>query len=355
MKTKYLVTCNPGLEDIAAKEITEELPSARILLRKEYKGRIIVEDEQDEYVMTRLIKLRSIHSAYILLAQDIVGKTVSDLDKIYAIVENSSIDRYIPAGASFAVRASRIGEGHEYTSMDVARITGDAIGRVYLERYGSAPLVRLNSPSITVYAEIDEDIYRLGIEITGERSLHRRGYRIYDHPAALKATLAYSMLRLIGAHDNSVVMDPMCGGGTVAIEAALLFENSKILCVDKLSKHIRGARINALAARVYNRIHFYVHDARRLEEIIPENSVDFVVSNPPYGIRMGDPTSVRRLYRDFLPSLYKIMAPDGKAGVITADSHYFAKYAREAGFKITSARKVRHGDLWATIFILEKH
>jgi 23S rRNA G2445 N2-methylase RlmL len=68
---------------------------------------------------------------------------------------------------------------------------------------------------------------------------------------------------------------------------------------------------------------------------------------------MGDPQSVRKLYDKFLPSLHRVMAGGGRAAIITADSLYFERSARRAGFQVVHARKVRHGDLWASILVLE--
>ncbi len=354
MRTRYLVTCNPGLEDITAEEVSGWIPESRIVEVRDKRGRVVFEAPLSETVLTRFYHMRSIHSAIVLFAEERVSLKRESLEEIRVIAENSGLSEYIPVGASFAVRAERIGEGHEYTSIDIARATADGIARAFEEKRGMQPLVRLNSPSIAVYAEVDGDIYRLGILIAGEKSLHRRGYRVYDHPAALKPTIAYGLLRLAGARDSSSILDPMCGGGTVAIEAALMFESpSEIYCNDKSPRHIEGAIANAMAARLTERIRFTVHDATRLEEVIRPGSIEYVASNPPYGIRMGDPQSVRRLYDHFLPSLYRVMAGGGRAAIITADSLYFEKSARRAGFRIVHARKVRHGDLWASVLVLE--
>ncbi len=350
---RFVATCNPGLEDIAATELVEELRASPVELR-EHKGRVIFEAEPRESVLAGVYRLRSVHSVYMLVSEASVRYDKGGLEDIYDAAYKSGVHRLIPIGASFAVRAARIGEGHEYTSIDIARTTADAVARAYEEQYGHPPLVRLNAPSVVVYAEVDSDRYRVGVLIAGEISLHRRGYRIYDHPAALKSTLAYSMLRLAGARDGATVLDPMCGGGTVAIEAALLFEESPVLCIDKNPRHIKGAVMNALAARVANRIRFTVHDATRLPELLGEKSVDYAVSNPPYGIKLGDPWSVRRLYDRFLPSLYAVMRPGGKAAMITADPAYFERASLRAGFRVSHARRVRHGDLWTTVFVLER-
>ena len=321
---------------------------------RQYRGRVLFRAEASEAVLNRVYRLRSVHSVVLLLAEERVPLSRGALEIVREAAARSGAHLYIPYGAAFAVRAERIGEGHEYTSVEVAAATGDGVSRAYEALHGSRPPVRLNSPQVIIYAEVDGDTYRIGLLLAGEESLHRRGYRIYDHPASLKSTLAYSMLRLAGARDGSTILDPMCGGGTVAIEAALLFEDARIVCVDKNPRHVRGAMMNALAARVAARISFHVHDARRLHEILGEETVDYVASNPPYGIRMGDPWSVRRLYDEFLPSLHRVMRPGGKAAIITADSAYFERSAKRAGFRVAHARKVRHGDLWTTVFVLHR-
>jgi len=350
---KYVATCNPGLEDVAAQELQEELEASVIEIR-EGRGRVIFSASARETLLARVYQLRSVHGVAMLLGEATVRLDEKGLDDVYDAAYRSGVHRLIPLGASFAVRATRIGEGHAYTSLDIARRTGDAVADAYRSEHGEYPLVRLNSPSIVVYAEVDGDRYRVGVLLAGEVSLHRRGYRVYDHPAALKSTIAYSMLRLAGARDGSVILDPMCGGGTVAIEAATLFEEARIVCVDKSRRHIRGAAMNALAARVADRIRFIVHDATRLEEVLDEGSVDYVVSNPPYGIKLGDPWGVRRLYDRFLPSLYRVMRPGGRAAIITADPAHFERSALRAGFRVAHARKVRHGDLWTTVFVLAR-
>ncbi len=349
---RYLLTCNPGLEDITVMEVLEEVPGTRIVEERRGRGRILIEAPIG--VERNFFRMRSIHSASLLLAEGDVGFDRSALAKIERITKSSGIHRFIPRPGAFAVRSERIGEGHEYTSIDVARVVGKAVQEAYMEEYGFAAEVRLEAPNIALLAEVDNSIFRLGVYIIGERSGHRRGYRVYDHPAALKPTIAYALLRLAGVRDSSVILDPMCGGGTVVIEAAHLFEDARIICVDRSARHIEGAMMNAEAARVDNRIEFYVWDARKLHELLPGDSIDYVASNPPYGIRLGDPHSIRRLYGEFIPSLFSVMSPGGKAVFITTESHYMSRVARLAGFDLIHARKVRHGDLWVSLLVFQK-
>ena len=349
---KYLLTCNPGLEDVTWREASEEIPGSRLVEERRGRGRVIVEapPRGEEH----LYRMRSIHSAALLLVEEPVGYTRRALELIESITRESGVHRFIPWSSTFAVRGERIGEGHEYTSVDVARHVGKAVQEAYEAEYGVKPEVKLESPGVSILAEVDDDLFRLGVYLIGERSWHRRGYRVYDHPAALKPSLAYGLLRLAGASDSTTILDPMCGGGTVAVEAAYLYEDARIVCIDKNPRHIKGAVMNASAARVEDKIEFYVWDARRLEELLGPGSVDYVASNPPYGIRLGSPWSVRSLYSDFIPSLYKVMAGGGRASLVTTESGYLAGLARKVGFRIVHARKVRHGDLWVSLLVLEK-
>ncbi|MEB3774299.1 MAG: THUMP domain-containing protein [Desulfurococcales archaeon] len=352
---KLLLTTNPGLEDIAGIECREELDCRVVELRKG-RGRLIVELESngvDDYIYTKISSMRSIHSAVLLLATHKVGYSSRALETIYEVTVNSGIEDYLSYPYTFAVESKRIGEGHEYHSMDISRVVGQAV--VDVSRSKGIPVaVRLNSPSVIVYAEVDDEIFRVGVLLSGERSMHRRGYRVYDHPAALKPSIAYSMFRIAGITDGEVVLDPMCGGGTVAIEAAMLYENSSIICIDKNIEYIKGAIMNALAARVYNRIQFIVGDSTKLDKLLSHDSVDAVVSNPPYGIRMGSPGMVKRVYRGLLYSLYNVLSSGGRAVFITTESKYMARTSEAVGFKVDHIRRVRHGDLWASIILIRK-
>ncbi len=351
--TRLLFTVNPGLEDVAAEEIRAEVPEVRGIEEKRMHGRVVVDTALpvDRRLLEALDRLRSIHRASILLASGTICGKPECLEVLGDAIAGSGLDTYITPATSFAVRAYRHGD-HKYTSMDVARVAGDAVIRLVSERWGSRPEVSLNHPSVVVGIHVVGDEFYVALELSGDISGHRRGYRIYDHPAALKPTIAYAMLVLGGARDGEVLVDPMCGGGTIAIEAGMMFEDAEIVCIDKNPRHINGARLNAAAARLDTRIRFVVGDARRLEDYV--DHVDRVVSNPPYGIRMGDPRSVRKLYSEFLESLSKVLVPGGTATLITTEHQYVVEKAAEAGMSLADQRIVAHGDLWVKIVVLRR-
>ena len=350
---KLLLTTNPGIEDLAAEEAEVLLAPLKSVEQRPMHGRIIAETGLGlSEAIRRISSMHSIHRASLLLSRGRICPEPRCLEDLGSAISSSGLEEYITPHTSFAIRAYRYGE-HSYSSMDIARIAGDSVIEAVREKHGSRPPVDLRSPSIIVGVHVVMDEYFVAIELTGDLSLHRRGYRIYDHPAALKPTLAYALIRLSEAVDGEMLIDPMCGGGTVAVEAALLFEDSPIICLDKNPAYIRGAILNAAAARVLPRIRFIVGDARHLEKYV--DTVDRAASNPPYGIRMGDPRSIRRLYEEFIPSLSRALRPGGRAAIITTEDSYIrSRILPSTRLAEKHSRKVAHGDLWATIMVLER-
>ena len=153
------------------------------------------------------------------------------------------------------------------------------------------------------------------------------------------------MLVISSARDGETILDPMCGGGTIPIEAALIYEDSKLYCSDRNPKHIKGAMLNAKAAMVYNRIEFSVADARQLSKHYKR--IDYIVSNPPYGVRMGNPEKIRRLYREFIREADKIV--EKKMVLITTEHATVIEEAEKIGWKVHHERIVAHGGLWLKI------
>lgn len=342
-RLRMVFTTNPGIEDVAADELEAKLSAEIVEVRRGY-GRVLAVVDRGQ--LDLIEHLKSVHRPIILLREAEVCSSRECLRKVYEAVYNSGVEEYVTPWTAFAVRAERVGS-HEFTSLDVARVAGDAVIDVVREKYGVRPPVDLDYPAVIVSVEVIESRVSVGIDLGGDISWHRRGYRVYDHPAALKPTLAYAMIVLSGARDGDKILDPMCGGGTIAIEAALLFENSKIYCLDMNPRHIRGAVENAAAAGVASRVEFIVGDARRLSEYVRD--VDVIVSNPPYGIRLGSPREVRQLYRDFIAEAVKVASKS--ITVITTEHQYVRRLFEENGWNVVHERRVAHGNLYPHILV----
>jgi len=185
------------------------------------------------------------------------------------------------------------------------------------------------NPSQLILVRLEKDLCVLSIDTSGEL-LHRRGYRLATTRAPLRETLAAAMLLASGWNGTSPLLDPFCGSGTIAIEAALmarqippgrsrhfafmdwpnfdqrtwdelLSESSRghktplpgILASDRDAGAIRAAQDNAERAGVTDCIEF---SCRAVSSIEPPPDRGWVVTNPPYGVRTESNKDLRNLY-----------------------------------------------------------
>jgi putative N6-adenine-specific DNA methylase len=247
---------------------------------------------------------------------------------------------FVPPGASISVRASashcrlyHTGALAETTVLAVA----DAVAGAH-----AAPAK--TQADVTLLVRGTDDRFVFSADASGER-LHRRGARLETGAAPLRETLAAGLLGLAGWDPSTALLDPMCGAGTIVIEAALqaldrapgidrhfalekwpLFSSgaqaiataslraearararsalaAPIVGSDRDARSIENARHNAARAGLGAHIAFAcrdVADARPPADWQPPSGVNagLVIANPPYGRRLGDPRAAVRATRD---------------------------------------------------------
>lgn len=377
-RLQFFATTVMGLEDIAAKEI-ENLIGAKPF---QDVGRVIFDGKVSDIYLLNL-KARTINKFFIQLCYSRFEK----LDDIYKLSKRLDYEWIINSDQTFAVRTQRIGV-HDFTSMDVSRVVGQAIIDSYMAATGRRLKVNLDNPDIEIYCLVRDNEFLIGVNTTGP-SLHKRYYRIYNHPAALKPTIASAMLKIGGWPSTNSLIDPMCGGATIPIEAALEssnippgkcrndfsflklkicsreeFENLRsemllgelkqseksfsIYAMEKFAKHIQGGIENAKKAEVYERICFQKGDATCAEDY-PNVDFDLIVVNPPYGLRTSLKEGASKLYELFLHAI-RVRFPGATLVLITAASKRFKEAAEKAGLTVMNERKVWHGELLTSIF-----
>nr|WP_233739795.1 THUMP domain-containing protein [Halovenus carboxidivorans] len=269
---------------------------------------------------------RQIHRLLLELAR---GRC-SSLADITALVDSLDISRILGPEQSFAVRAQRRGD-HSFESPDVESAVGQAIVDASRAQRGTRPPVDLDDPDLIVRVFVRERRAIVTVDTTGQYSLHRRRYRVAEHAAPIRPTMAASMYRLADPDPDERVVDPLCGCGTVPIEAAATaldrriepvhepaFRRLRALDADEsaISDHrrqrdgappdIRGfdidpeavadARENARHAGVADTLSFETADARQRPI-----AADVVVTDLPFGVRTDD--DIRPLYADFAERL----------------------------------------------------
>ncbi len=347
-----MVTTVPGLEDIVAEEVHDMVNVSKVEVRPHgLRGKVIVHLISMGDVEILLEKARSIERVILLLGRERVRKSRSGLKDLYNMAYNIELEEYLSPFTRFAVRAQREGV-HEYTSPEMAKIVGEAVINRVRRVYRIRPPVNLDSPVVTVHVEVMDDEAFIGIDITGHRALHIRGYRVYSHPAALNPVIAYAMLKISGVKSGHRVLDPMCGGGTILIECALSIGGVELYGLDINPFHIAGAIKNAKAAGVREKIEFLVGDARLIDRIFKDHTFDRIVCNPPYGVRMSDIEDIKGLYEEFLSGARRVLNSEGILCTITLRHHLLRRISKALGYDIIHERTIYQGGLSPHILVL---
>ncbi len=239
--------------------------------------------------------------------------------------------------------------------------------RYHIERFPE------NGPEFKIEISMLKDTATLSLDTSGA-GLHKRGYREEQGEAPLRETLAAGMIKLSGWTPDRILADPFCGSGTIAIEAALMglniapgifrsFDAEKwpfmadvwktareeaadlerrdtkltVLASDSNKRVFVKARANAERAGVAEKIEF---QRRPMEEFSSRKKYGCIITNPPYGERMGGETDLISLYQNF-GNVFERLGETWSCFVITA----FEGFEKAFGRKADRNRKLYNGPL----------
>ena len=251
---------------------------------------------------------------------------VTRRDELYDYAKEIPWTNYLALGKSFAIDSTVQSEMF-VNSMYASLRVKDAIADHFREATGKRPSVNHEDPDIRINVYLMGNHCILSLDSSGE-SLHKRGYRVGQGDAPINEVLAAGMILLTGWHGEKDFLDPMCGSGTLLIEAAMiakgippgiyrksfgfeqwpdfneeLFEEiyngeyekeftGKIAGSDISGKDIALAKANIKNASLTKFIDLQVCDIADLE---PAFQNGIIITNPPYGERMK-PQSIAELY-----------------------------------------------------------
>ena len=299
-----------GLEPVLANELTQ-LGAKNVQV-----GRRMVSFTGDKEMMYRANF--QLHTAIRILKPIKHFKALS-ADDVYEGVKDIDWTEYLSLDKTFAVDSVVFSEEFRHSKF-VAYKVKDAIVDQFREKTGNRPNISVSNPDMRLHIHIAEDQCTLCLDSSGE-SLHRRGYRQESVEAPLNEVLAAGMILMTGWHGETDFIDPMCGSGTLLIEAALIARNmapglfrkefafekwpdfdadlfDKIYNDDsnerEFTHHIYGydvdikavntARLNVKAAGLTSDITVEEQDFKNFTQP-KEKSI--MVTNPPYGERIS--------------------------------------------------------------------
>lgn len=301
-----------GLEQVLAQELTQ------LGANNVQTGRRMVSFSGDKEMMYRANF--QLHTA-IRILRPIKHFKARSADDVYNNVKDVAWAQYIPEGKTFAVDSVVYSDEFRNSHFVTYKVK-DAIVDQFRENTGKRPNISLTNPDIRLHIHIAGDDATLALDSSGD-SLHRRGYRQESVEAPLNEVLAAGIILMTGWKGECDLIDPMCGSGTIAIEAALIARNISPGVFRKSFAFEKWPDFDAdLFERIYNDDsqerpfdhHIYAYDidmkavntartnvkAAGLSQDISVEQQDFkdfkkpagksiIVMNPPYGERITTP------------------------------------------------------------------
>jgi len=338
---RVAATCARGLEGVVAAELVG------LGMGPVVPGVGVVEFEADlSGVIRTNLWLRGAMRVVVKLAE---GR-VDGRQDLYDMARRIPWEAWMGVDQTLAVDVA--GRSPSFTNTAFAGlVVKDAVVDRLRDKVGSRPNVNRFDPDLRMHVHLGTGRAGIGVDSSGAPLSHR-GYRPRGGPAPLAESLAAGVLLLAGYDGTQPLLDPMCGTGTLAIEGALLatarapglrrsfaWERWKFLPGD-LGRSLRAeaesrrkspawpvvgrdldpravaaATANARAAGVGEYCRFERGDVRTLPPVQPGS---LIVSNPPYGHRLGDEGDLTGLYREMGRAL-KAGAPGSKAWLLVGD------------------------------------
>ncbi len=325
MSYKYTLVspCFFGMEKMLATEIK----NLGFEIEKTEDGRITY--KTDEYGIARAnMWLRCAERVNLKIAEF----TARSFEELYDQTRAIDWSRFIPYGAEFPVAKASSIKSKLYSTPDIQSIVKKAVVDSLKEKYMERGMLKEDKEKYPIYVFIHKDRVLLSIDTSGV-SLYKRGYKELANKAPIRETLAAGLVRLTPWRPGRILVDPMCGSGTILIEAAMIgmnmapgmnreFISEKWRTIDKKiwwdvrrdafdqlndnedfkiygydidPESIKIAKHNAEIAGVDQYIDFAVADVKDFKS---EQEYGMIITNPPYGERLEDEEAVKILYKE---------------------------------------------------------
>lgn len=357
---EIFVVCSEGMESLLSREL-EELGFSEV--REGFRGVYVnVEGMRGVYQINYCSRLA------IRVLFPLKQFRCFDQKSLYKEVLSIDWSLYIPKGKTFAIDAN-VRHPLIRNSLYAAQVAKDAICDQMRTKTGSRPSVSVKNPNVQINLFIHDRNAVISFDTSG-LPLYKRGYRLEKGEAPIQETLAAALLKLGKFRSDNIMCDPCCGSGTLLIEAALIasktppgylrrtwgfmlmpdFDNSLWLKVkaeaDQLRTNlpnghffgcdiskdmVRICKTNLRAAGFHQQIqveHFPLQD---YNPPVPPN---YIMCNPPHGLRMEQEKLLTPLYRSIGDFMKRKSAKPGTGFVFTGN----LELAKEIGLQ----PKLRH-------------
>lgn len=298
---------------------------------------------------------------------------VFDEDDLYKKIQQIEWERYMTVDSTFAIGAVVNSKNFTTNSHYISLKSKDAIADYFRHKYHKRPNVDVKHPDLKIHVHIQKDFCSISLDSSGD-SLHKRGYRNLTNIAPINEVLAAGLVLLSGYSGDCNFIDPMCGSGTILIEAAMIANNIpaninrkefgfekwedydedlyfkiqdvllkkitnshfKIMGFDKAPSAVRKAKENVENANLSEFIGVHhINFFNSMKEVFGKTTILF---NPPYGERLD--IDINQFYKNIGDTL-KGGYPDSTVWFITSNKEAI----KHVGLRTSKRIPLKNGDL----------
>lgn len=371
MKKEYTLVapCFFGVEKMLAREIK----NLGYEIVKTEDGRVTYKTDELGIAKSN-IYLRCAERVHLKVAEF----EARSFDELFEGTKRINWAKYIPFGAQFPISKASSIKSKLYSTPDIQSIVKKAVVESLKKSYLETGLLKEDKEKYPIYVFIHKDKVTLTIDTSGT-ALHKRGYREKANKAPIRETLAAAIMELVPWRPGRTLVDPMCGSGTLLIEAAMKGINMapglnrefiseswrtmdkkiwwdvrreayaqidedvefKIYGYDIDEEALEIAKENAEIAGVADYIEFNYGDATQFAS---NEEYGFIVTNPPYGERLEDSDTVKMLYKQLGYTFRKLK--NWSYYLITS----YEDFENEFGEEATKRRKLYNGMLKSNLY-----
>ena len=298
---------------------------------------------------------------------------IYDEEDLYEAIQKIKWEKYLDVKGTFAIAAVVNSKNFTSNSHYIALKSKDAVADYFRHKYSKRPNVDLDYPDVKIHVHIQKDWCTISLDSSGD-SLHKRGYRSATNIAPINEVLAAGLVLLSGYSGEENFIDPMCGSGTILIEACMFacnipaninrkqfaFERWKdydedlyFTIQDSLLKKITNSHFKIMgfdkAPSAVSKAQQNVKNAN-LDEFIGVHHINFfnstkevfgnttILFNPPYGERLN--IDVNEFYTKIGDTL-KNNYPNSTAWMITSDMQAL----KHVGLRTSKRIELKNADL----------
>ncbi len=350
---------HPGLEEIAGEEITRELGGT---VKKAGLGIVVFRLPE---IDRSILQLRTTEDVFLLAwGTDELTYRAEDLDRIRRWTEKEAdwpnllrihhAVRPKPKAKPTYHLVSQMEGVHGYRRVDALKAVARGLTGKFPESWKPAD----ENAAIEVWLTINGATAVCGLRLS-DRTMRHRTYKVEHFRASLRPTMAAALAWLGDLKPKQLVVDPMCGAGTILAEAVLATRGNRLADGTGWDLTFRGGDVDAAHVRATETnlrrlapVAVNQWDARELP--LETGSVDRILTNPPFGKQLSTPAAILPLYRDMIQEYDRVLRKGGKAVLLVADAPALKSAVQRVNWRQQRQVPVRVLGQRAIIFVYRK-